>query len=440
MKLSMVSLGCDKNTVDAEMMVGLMQSHGFEYTLEETEADIMIVNTCGFIQEAKEESIQAILEAARLKEEARLKVLIVTGCLAQRYKEEILREIPEVDALLGTSSFDKIVETARGALEGRESNAFLDLNRLPVISAARVNSTGGYSAYLKIAEGCNKGCTYCAIPGMRGPYRSYPKENLLEQAKQLAAQGVKELILVAQETTLYGVDLYQKKSLPALLKALCKIPGIAWIRILYCYPEEITEELLDVMAQEEKICHYLDIPIQHASDAVLQRMARRTSRAQLEEMIRKIRKKIPDIALRTTLIAGFPGEREEDVNILADFIRSMKLERLGVFAYSEEEGTPAAGFADQVPEEEKEARRERLMGIQQEISREHLKRQVGREMQVLIEGWLPEEEVYAARSYMDLPGVDGYVFVKSHKKFISGDFCRVRIVDSSEYDLVGELL
>ena len=260
MELSMVSLGCDKNTVDAEMMVGLMQSHGFEYTLEETEADIMIVNTCGFIQEAKEESIQAILEAARLKEEARLKVLIVTGCLAQRYKEEILREIPEVDALLGTSSFDKIVETARGALEGRESNAFLDLNRLPVISAARVNSTGGYSAYLKIAEGCNKGCTYCAIPGMRGPYRSYPMENLLEQAGQLAAQGVKELILVAQETTLYGVDLYQKKSLPALLKALCKIQGIAWIRILYCYPEEITEELLDVMAQEEKICHYLTFP------------------------------------------------------------------------------------------------------------------------------------------------------------------------------------
>ncbi len=440
MKMSMVSLGCDKNTVDSEMMLGLMNEKGFEYTDIDEEADVMIINTCGFIQSAKEESINAILEASKLKEVGNLKALIVTGCLAQRYKDEIIKEIPEVDALLGTSSFDKIVETVEEVLGGEIKNEFLDLDRLPSISKKRKNSTGGYYAYLKIAEGCNKNCTYCIIPSLRGNYRSYPLDDLIAQAKDLAKQGIKELILVAQETTLYGVDIYGKKTLPKLLKELAKIEGIEWIRILYCYPEEITDELIDVIASEDKVCKYLDIPIQHASDNILRRMARRTTYDDLVNIIGRLRNNIPDITLRTTIIAGFPGETVEDVDTVIGFIKQMKFERLGVFTYSEEEGTVAAGFDNQIDEKEKEARRDRIMRVQQEISEKNLERKVGKTFRVLIEGKLPDENVYIGRTYMDVPGVDGYVFVNTEREYMSGDFCDVLITGSSEYDLIGDAL
>lgn len=440
MKMSMVSLGCDKNTVDSEMMLGLMNEKGFEYTDIDEEADVMIINTCGFIQSAKEESINAILEASKLKEVGNLKALIVTGCLAQRYKNEIIKEIPEVDALLGTSSFDKIVETVEEVLGGEIKNEFLDLDRLPSISKKRKNSTGGYYAYLKIAEGCNKNCTYCIIPSLRGNYRSYPLDDLIAQAKDLATQGIKELILVAQETTLYGVDIYGKKTLPKLLKELTKIEGIEWIRILYCYPEEITDELIDVIASENKVCKYLDIPIQHASDNILRRMARRTTYDDLVNIIGRLRNNIPDITLRTTIIAGFPGETVEDVDTVIEFIKQMKFERLGVFTYSEEEGTVAAGFDNQIDEKEKEARRDRIMRVQQEISEKNLERKVGKTFRVLIEGKLPDENVYIGRTYMDVPGVDGYVFVNTEREYMSGDFCDVIITGSSEYDLIGDAL
>ena len=440
MKMSMVSLGCDKNTVDSEMMLGLMNEKGFEYTDIDEEADVMIINTCGFIQSAKEESINAILEASKLKEVGNLKALIVTGCLAQRYKDEIIKEIPEVDALLGTSSFDKIVETVEEVLGGEIKNEFLDLDRLPSISKKRKNSTGGYYAYLKIAEGCNKNCTYCIIPSLRGNYRSYPLDDLIVQAKDLATQGIKELILVAQETTLYGVDIYGKKTLPKLLKELTKIEGIEWIRILYCYPEEITDELIDVIASEDKVCKYLDIPIQHASDNILRRMARRTTYDDLVNIIGRLRNNIPDITLRTTIIAGFPGETVEDVDTVIEFIKQMKFERLGVFTYSEEEGTVAAGFDNQIDEKEKEARRDRIMRVQQEISEKNLERKVGKTFRVLIEGKLPDENVYIGRTYMDVPGVDGYVFVNTDREYMSGDFCDVLITGSSEYDLIGDAL
>lgn len=440
MKMSMVSLGCDKNTVDSEMMLGLMNEKGFEYTDIDEEADVMIINTCGFIQSAKEESINAILEASKLKEVGNLKALIVTGCLAQRYKDEIIKEIPEVDALLGTSSFDKIVETVEEVLGGEIKNEFLDLDRLPSISKKRKNSTGGYYAYLKIAEGCNKNCTYCIIPSLRGNYRSYPLDDLIAQAKDLATQGIKELILVAQETTLYGVDIYGKKTLPKLLKELTKIESIEWIRILYCYPEEITDELIDVIASEDKVCKYLDIPIQHASDNILRRMARRTTYDDLVNIIGRLRNNIPDITLRTTIIAGFPGETVEDVDTVIEFIKQMKFERLGVFTYSEEEGTVAAGFDNQIDEKEKEARRDRIMRVQQEISESNLLNMVGKTFKVLIEGKLPDENVYIGRTYMDVPGVDGYVFVNTEREYMSGDFCDVLITGSSEYDLIGDAL
>ena len=440
MKMSMVSLGCDKNTVDSEMMLGLMNEKGFEYTDIDEEADVMIINTCGFIQSAKEESINAILEASKLKEVGNLKALIVTGCLAQRYKDEIIKEIPEVDALLGTSSFDKIVETVEEVLGGEIKNEFLDLDRLPSISKKRKNSTGGYYAYLKIAEGCNKNCTYCIIPSLRGNYRSYPLDDLIAQAKDLATQGIKELILVAQETTLYGVDIYGKKTLPKLLKELAKIEGIEWIRILYCYPEEITDELIDVIASEDKVCKYLDIPIQHASDNILRRMARRTTYDDLVNIIGRLRNNIPNITLRTTIIAGFPGETVEDVDTVIGFIKQMKFERLGVFTYSEEEGTVAAGFDNQIDEKEKEARRDRIMRVQQEISESNLLNMVGKTFRVLIEGKLSDENVYIGRTYMDVPGVDGYVFVNTEREYMSGDFCDVLITGSSEYDLIGDAL
>lgn len=442
MKICLISLGCDKNLVDSEHMLGLVAERGYTYTDDEKEADIIIVNTCCFILDAKQESVEAILETAKLKREGKLKALIVTGCMAQRYQDEIKEEIPEVDALLGTSSYDKIAEVIDSIfskIHSAKIDEFLDLNRLPALSKKRYHSTGGCYAYLKIAEGCDKHCTYCIIPSLRGNYRSYPIELLLDEARQLANDGIKELILVAQETTVYGKDIYGYKALPKLLKELCAIEGFRWIRILYCYPEEIDDELIDVMTTEKKVCRYLDIPIQHSSDKILRRMGRKTSRKDLVNIINRLRKAMPDIILRTTLITGFPGEEYEDIKDLISFVKKMKFERLGVFCYSMEEGTPAADFDNQVDDNIKESRKKKIMKLQMDISKKHLKSLIGCELDVLIEGRLIDEDVYVGRTYMDTPGVDGYIFINSKAVYMNGDFVKSRITGASEYDLIGEI-
>ena len=440
MKLLCVSLGCDKNLVDTEMMLGLLNKDGYTFTDDEYEADVIVINTCCFIGDAKEESVNTILEMAKRKEDGNCKALIVTGCLAQRYKQEIIDEIPEVDGILGTSTYDEISGVLSEALGGNAHvQRFHDLDLIPELETDRILTTGGHYAFLKIAEGCDKHCTYCIIPSLRGNYRSVPMERLIKEAESLAAKGVKELILVAQETTLYGVDLYGKKSLPELLKKLCRISGIQWIRIQYCYPEEITDELIQTIKEEKKICHYLDLPIQHASDHILKRMGRRTSKAQLREIVEKLRKEIPDMALRTTLISGFPGETEEDHEELMEFVDEMEFERLGVFAYSAEEDTPAAEFPEQVPEEVKEERRDAIMELQQEISYDHSRSMIGRTLEVMIQGKVADENAYVGRTYMDGPGVDGMIFVQTGEEMMSGDFAMVRVTGAMEYDLIGEL-
>lgn len=440
MNICMISLGCDKNLVDSEMMLGFTKRQGYTYTDDTSKADIIIINTCCFILDAKEESIAAILEMSKLKRDGNLKCLIVTGCMAQRYKKEIIDEIPEVDAVVGTASYDRICEVIEGTLKGKSELVFEDLTRLPAAAPKRMVSTGGWYAYLKIAEGCDKHCTYCIIPSLRGRYRSYPMDELLEQARQLSEAGVKELILVAQETTVYGKDIDGKKHLPELLRRLCRIDGIEWIRLLYCYPEELTDELIDTIAAEDKICNYLDIPVQSGSDYILKRMGRLTTAADLTANISKLREKIPDIILRTTLISGFPGESTEHFNETLDFVKRMRFERLGVFAYSAEEGTAAAGLPDQIDEAVKEERRDTIMSLQQGISADFLRTQIGRELRVLIEGKIADEDAYIGRSYMDTPGVDGCVFVQYKGELMSGAFVNVRITGSSEYDLIGELI
>ncbi len=439
MKLLFVSLGCDKNLVDSEEMLGLLTRHGHEIIDDETKADAIIVNTCCFIGDAKEESVNTILEMAEYKKAGSCKALIVTGCMAQRYKEEIIQEIPEVDAVLGTTSYGEILKAMEAAEAGKHFQEFKDIDYLPEDLGRRVLTTGGHYGYLKIAEGCDKHCTYCIIPKLRGRYRSVPMERLLKQAMDMAEQGVKELILVAQETTVYGKDLYGKKSLHILLKELCKIQGIRWIRILYCYPEEIYDELIQVMKEEEKICNYLDLPIQHASDPVLKRMGRRTTKAELVEIIEKLRREIPDIILRTTLITGFPGETEEDHQELMDFVDQMEFDRLGVFTYSQEEDTPAASMEGQIPEELKEERKDQLMELQQEISLEKGQQRVGQVVSVMIEGQISGESAYIGRTYGDAPKVDGYIFVQTGELLVTGDFVNVRITGALEYDLIGEL-
>ncbi|MBQ2275463.1 MAG: 30S ribosomal protein S12 methylthiotransferase RimO [Lachnospiraceae bacterium] len=436
-KILFISLGCDKNLVDSEVMLGLLAEHGFIITNEEEEADAIVVNTCCFIHDAKEESITTILEMAKLKETGKLKALIVTGCLAQRYKEEILTEIEEVDAVLGSKSYDQIVETVNKALEGEKVQVYNDLGYMPKVEGERLVSTGSYYAYLKIAEGCDKRCTYCIIPSIRGQYQSVPMEQIIEEATRLAKQGVKELILVAQETTVYGIDLYKEKRLPKLLKELAKIQDIEWIRLLYCYPEEITKELIQVMKEEEKICHYIDMPIQHSEDDVLKRMGRKTNHQELKEIIGLLRKEIPDICIRTTLISGFPGETLDHHEALLDFVDEMEFDRLGVFPYSQEEDTVAAQFEDQIEEEEKQRRRNEIMELQQAIVFEQNERMVGKEITVLIEGYLYEEDIYIGRTYKDAPNVDGTVFVQSEEELISGDFVTVKITNAKEYDLIG---
>ena len=440
MNILFVSLGCDKNLVDSEVMLGLLANHGHQMVDSEEDADVIVVNTCCFINDAKEESIQTILEMAEYKKTGSIKALIVTGCLAQRYKQEIMDEIEEVDAVLGTTSYDKIVEVIDEALQGHKSLELTDIDALPTVDSKRLVTTGGHFAYLKIAEGCDKHCTYCIIPKIRGNFRSVPMERLIKEARDLVEQGVKEIILVAQETTLYGVDLYGKKSLHVLLKELCKIGGLRWIRILYCYPEEITDELIQVIKEEDKICNYLDIPIQHASDGVLKRMGRRTSKQQLIDTVKKLREEIPDIALRTTLITGFPGETEEQHEELMEFVDEMEFDRLGVFTYSPEEDTPAATMLDQIEESVKEDRQAELMELQQEIAFDLAERMIGKEVIVMFEGKVADENVYVGRTYMDAPNVDGLIFVETNEELMSGDFAKVRITGALEYDLIGELI
>ena len=438
MKILFVSLGCDKNLVDTEMMLGQLLKRGYEFTDDETDADIIVVNTCCFIGDAKEESINTLLEMAELKKEGKLKVLVAAGCLAQRYKEEIQTEIPEVDVIIGTTAIENIVEAVEGVLAGDSGNFYQDISAKPFVGD-RVITTGGHFAYLKIAEGCDKHCTYCIIPKVRGNFRSVPMEKLVEQAKTLADKGVKELILVAQETTLYGKDLYGEKSLPRLLEELSKVSGIFWIRILYCYPEEITDELIAAMKSLPKVCHYLDIPIQHASDNVLKRMGRRTNKQQLIDTIEKLRKEIPDICLRTTLITGFPGETQEDHEEVYNFVDEMEFDRLGVFTYSQEEDTPAAMMDNQIDEEVKAARQEELMILQQEIAFEKAQDMIGRVLTVMVEGKVSEDDVYVARTYRDAPNVDGYLFINTTANLMTGDLVKVMVTDSNEYDLVGEI-
>jgi len=439
MNILFVSLGCDKNLVDSEMMLGMLREKGYSFTDDESEADIVVVNTCCFIGDAKEESINTLLEMAELKTTGQIKALIAAGCLAQRYREEIQKEIPQVDAIIGTMAIEEIAAAIEEALAGSGKNHYRDLNSRPPFTQDRVLTTGGHFAYLKIAEGCNKRCTYCIIPKVRGDYRSIPMEELIIQAKKLGEKGVRELILVAQETTLYGVDLYGEKCLPKLLRELAKISDIYWIRILYCYPEEITEELIETIATEPKVCHYLDIPIQHASDSVLKRMGRRTNQEELRQWIGKLRERIPDICLRTTLISGFPGETQEDFEELYRFVNEMEFDRLGVFPYSREEDTKAAEMPDQIPEEVKAARRDELMELQQAIAFEKAEDMVGRVLDVMVEGKVADEDVYVTRTYRDAPNVDGYLFLDTTATLLTGEFVKVLVTDSNEYDLRGEI-
>lgn len=439
MKIMFVSLGCDKNLVDTESMLGILRNKGFEFTDDEFEADVIAVNTCCFIHDAKQESINTILEMAEHKKDGACKALIVSGCLAHRYQDEITKEIPEVDAFLGTSSYDKIADVILAVLEGKGYNCIDSADRLVRTDTERIITTGGYYEYLKIAEGCDKHCTYCIIPKVRGNYRSYPMEYLVSQAESLVEKGVRELILVAQETTVYGVDIYGKKSLAELIKKLAGIDGLSWIRILYCYPEEIDDSLIEVIKNEPKVCHYLDMPIQHASDNILKRMGRRTTKQELKDVIARLRENISDIALRTTLITGFPGETQEEHEEMLDFVDEMEFDRLGVFTYSAEEDTPAAAMPGQIDEAVKEARRDAVMELQQAVSLDKSREMVGRVIECLIEGKIEDDNTYVGRSYKDAPNVDGYVFVNTDENLMSGDIVKVRIDGAMEYDLIGSL-
>ncbi len=435
----MVSLGCDKNLCDSEEMLGILASRGYNITNDEREADAVIVNTCSFIKDAMTESINTVLEMARLKE-GRLKYLLVAGCLAERFKNEIAEELPEVDGFIGTTGFEKIADLIDELRQGETKvTAYEPVDYLTETSTQRIVTSSPYMAYLKIAEGCDKHCTYCAIPSFRGRYRSVPKEKLLAQAVKMAESGVKELVLVAQETTCYGVDLYGAKKLHELIHALSEIEGIEWIRLLYCYPEEIYDELIDEMATNKKVCHYIDMPLQHSEDVILGRMGRRIKKAEIIEIVQKLRNRMPDIAIRTTLIAGFPGETDEMHEDLMRFINEMEFDRLGVFTFSPEEGTPAAGFPDQVPEERAERYRDEIMELQQEISYDINQKLIGSEMDVIIEGYITDDDVYAARSYRDAPNVDGLVFVRCDYELISGSIVKVKITDASDYDIGGVL-
>lgn len=440
MKILFVSLGCDKNLVDTEFMIGTLKAAGHTFTNEEQEAEAIVINSCCFINDAKEESINTILEMAEYKDNGNCKALIVTGCLAERYRDEIIKEIPQVDAILGTNSYEDIAKALEEVQKGSRYEEYQSLEGLPAHHASRLLTTGGHYAHLKIAEGCNKNCTYCIIPHIRGRYRSVPIEELVAQANELAAQGVKELILVAQETTLYGIDLYGEKSLHILLDKLNEVPGIQWIRIMYCYPEEIYDELIMSIKRNKKVCHYLDMPIQHINDTILKRMGRRTNKAELTEKLAHLKRELPDITLRTTLISGFPGETQEMHEELMYFLNEAEFDRLGAFTYSPEEGTPAADFPDQVEEQQKADWRDEIMELQEEIIFDKNEEMKGRELWVMIEGRVDGENAYVGRTYRDAPEIDGYIFVNTEESLMSGDFVRVRVNGAYEYDLIGEMI
>lgn len=444
-RISITSLGCSKNLIDSEQMRGLLKEAGYELWENEEDADVIIVNTCAFIEAAQTESIECILELAAYKKHGKAKALIVTGCLAQRYKEQVIREIPEVDAVVGVNEYDKIVDVIKSLDEGGEhpenikriscSDLPMECGELP-----RERTTPEYTAFLKIAEGCDNRCTYCVIPYIRGRYRSRKMEDIVAEAEKMAADGVKELIVIAQDTTRYGKDIYGEYKLPELLQKLCRVDGIEWVRVHYCYPELVTDELIEVIAKEDKICNYLDIPIQHCSDGVLKRMGRRTNKAQIIELIKKLRERIPDIVIRTTLLVGFPGETDEDFEELREFVEETKFDRLGVFAYSREEDTPAYDMPDQVDEEVKEERRDLIMLIQSGISEELNEAKRGSVQRVLVEDKDEIIKSYYGRTYADSTEVDGKVFFKSDKRVKPGDFVNVRIDSNLEYDLFGVMI
>lgn len=440
MKVMFVSLGCDKNLVDTEFMIGALRERGHTFTNEEREAEAIIINSCCFINDAKEESINTILEMAEYKDAGSCRALIVTGCLSERYREEIRREIPQVDAVIGTNSYGEIGAALEAVSQGGEYELFRPLEGIPELRSSRSLTTGGHYAHLKIAEGCNKNCTYCIIPKIRGRYRSVPMEELLAQAKELAGQGVKELILVAQETTLYGMDLYGEKSLHRLLDELNQISGIQWIRLMYCYPEEIYEELIQSIKRNKKVCHYLDMPIQHINNDILKRMGRRATKEELAERIRHLREEIEDITLRTTLITGFPGETQEMHEELMYFLNEMEFDRLGAFPYSPEEGTPAAEFPEQVDEYQKSVWQEEIMELQEEIIFDKNEEMKGRSLWVMIEGKVDGEEAYVGRTFRDAPDIDGYIFVNTEEMLMTGDFVEVTVTGAYEYDLIGEVI
>ena len=434
-----VSLGCDKNLVDTEMMLGMLSDRGYAITNDESQADVVVVNTCAFILDAKQESIDVLIEYGEMKKSGAIKALIAAGCLAERYKDEIHEQIPEVDALIGTTAFDTVADTLDAVLKDKGVDSFRSIDAPVICGKRRILTSGGYSAYMKIGEGCDKKCTYCAIPSLRGKYRSVPMDTLIEEANDLAARGVKEIILIAQETTVYGTDLYGRKALPELLEKLSEIDGISWIRLMYCYPEEIDDALIAAMKRLPKVCHYLDLPIQHANDRILARMGRRTNREFLEKLITKLRQEIPDIALRTSLITGFPGETQEEFEELYNFVDEMEFDRLGVFAYSREEDTIAYDMPDQVDENIKQSRKDEIMELQMEIAFEKAGQMVGRHLEVMVEGRLVEDNTLVGRTYMDAPDVDGYVFVNTDRDIESGTIINVIITDSNEYDLIGEI-
>lgn len=439
MYIYFVSLGCDKNLVDSEKMLSILDQAGYVLTDEPEQADIIVVNTCAFIHDAKQESIETILELSEYKNSGRCKVLIAAGCLAERYKDDILKEMPEIDGVVGTTAYDAVVEVVEQALRGQHPVTMKELSYMPSRLTDRIRSGASHVGYLKISEGCNKNCSYCAIPSMRGRYRSVPMEDLLEEAVKLSAGGTKELILVAQETTLYGLDLYGEKKLPELLTKLSQIEAIEWIRIMYCYPEEITEELADVIRDNKKICNYLDLPIQHCNDEILRKMGRLTNKQQLCDKIEMLRRKIPDIALRTTLISGFPGETDKQHEECITFVKEMKFDRLGVFPFSPEEGTRAAGFEDQVEEEVKNERADAIMQVQQQVIFDKNDSMTGERITAMVDGYIPEDDVYVARTYRDAPDIDGCVFFQAPYEILSGTVVTLMVTDAKGYDLVGEL-
>ena len=441
--IAFISLGCDKNRVDSEVMLGILKERGYNPVSDESDADIIVINTCCFIKDALEESIETIIETAQYKEEGKCRGIIVAGCLAQRYEKEIFEEMPEVDAVIGTAAYESVADVADRILGGEKRIKVIediDTHMNEENAGKRIISTSGHYAYLKISEGCDNHCTYCVIPKMRGKHRSRTMESLVEEAEILAKQGVKELVIVAQDTSIYGRDLYGEPKLHELLEKLAVVEGIQWIRLLYCYPETLTQETIDVMAKNEKICHYIDMPIQHGCDTVLKRMGRKSSQELIRQTVKKLRDAMPDIAIRTTLIVGFPGETEEEFADLQKFVEEMRFDRLGVFCYSQEEGTPAAKMENQIDDEVKEERQRIIMDIQKNIAASLCQQEVGKTLEVLVEGKLPEENVYCGRTRWDAPDIDGMVFFHAEEEAYSGDFVSVKIKEAGDYDLMGDVV